>query len=59
MIKRYLERKSVLIDHSSSDPYLLDLLLTPGEEAPVEKLNEDMKMLNSVTVALERKNLDL
>ena len=56
MIKRYLEIKSVLIDHFSSDPHLLDLLLSPREEAAVEKLNEDMKILNSVTVALQRKS---
>ena len=59
MIKRYLEIKSVLIYHFSSDPHLLDLLLSPREEAAIEKLNEDMKILNSVTVALQRENLDL
>ena len=59
MIKRYLEIKSVLIDHFSSYPHLLDLLLSPREEAAIEKLNEYMKILNSVTVALQRENLDL
>ena len=38
---------------------LLDLLLSPREKAAIEKLNEDTKILNSVTVALQRKNLDL
>ena len=47
-----------MIDHFSSDPHLLDLL-SPREEAAIEKLNEDMKILNSVTVALQRENMDL
>ena len=57
--KRYVEIKSVLVDHFSSDPHLLDLFLSPREEAAIGKLNEDMKILNSVTVALQRENLDL
>ena len=59
MIKRYLEIKSVLIDHFPSDPHLLELLLSPRKEAANEKLNEATKILNSVTVALQRENLDL
>ena len=57
--KTLSRNKISLIDRFSSDPHLLDLLLSPQEEAAIEKLNEDKKILNSITVALQRENLDL
>ena len=60
LMKRYLEMKSDLVDlFSRIDPHLLDLLLSPSGEVAAEKLKEDMKILNSVTVALHSEKLDL
>ena len=59
MVSRYLELKQILEQHFSSEPTLLDSLLNARENQKVLEVHENMKVLDSVTLALQRESIDL
>ena len=59
MVSRYLELKQVFEQHFSSEQTLLDSLLNARENQKVLEVHENLKVLDSVTLALQRESIDL
>ena len=54
-----LERYSSIKDHLSKMLGVLQLLLSPFEDNEVKQLSETMELLKSVTLALQRNDMDM
>jgi len=59
MIKRYTRLRPVLDQHFNDEQILLDFFLTPRENQELANLSETMDILNSVTVALQKDDIDM
>ena len=59
MISRYREHKVVIQTNFALEPMILEHKLSPQEDANIESIYQDLKSFNSVTLALQRDNLDL
>ena len=54
-----MKLKQILEQHFSSEPTLLDSLLNARENQKVLEVHENLKVLDSVTLALQRESIDL
>ena len=59
MINRYRELEVVIQTKFALEPMILEHKLSPREDANIESNYQDLKSFNSVTLALQRDNLDL
>lgn len=57
MIERYIQLKPIL-DTFQNDPKILDYLLTPREHNDLQILKDNLEKLRSVTIALQRADID-
>ena len=58
MICRYRELKCCQTNFAL-EPMILEHMLSPREDANIESIHQDLKSFNSVTLVLQRDNLDL
>ena len=60
MIVRFQRLKQFFVEPDiATDPHIVELLPTPKEMLLINSLNESLARLRSITVALQRENLDL
>ena len=57
MVDRYIEIMDIIGD--LPDPDFIPLLLSPGENATVQQLHKKLQDLNSITMELQKDDMDL